>query len=82
MNANEKAKAGLWLLKQAVFEFVKEHPGVTSTEVQDALDLCSPNPNGDRKDALLWGIENILRVEGLIEMNKSDGRNRLFPVHG
>jgi len=63
MNAKEQAKAGLWLLKQAGLEFVKEHPGLTPNEVRDALDLYSPNTNGDHKDTLLWDIENLLAAE-------------------
>jgi predicted transcriptional regulator len=81
MNAREKAKAGLWLLKQAVLEYVTEHPGITPKEVREALDLNSPNPSGDFKHHLLWGIDNILKVEELIETKKVDGRNRLSPVH-
>jgi hypothetical protein len=78
MTAREKAKAGVWLLKQAVLELVKQRPGITPNEVRDELDLYSPNPNGDHKDTLLWGIENLLAVEGLMETRKADGRNRLF----
>jgi hypothetical protein len=80
MTANEKAKAGVWLLKQAVLELVRQRPGITPNEGREALDLNSPNPSGDYKDTLLWGIGNLLEVEGLMETRKQEGRNHLFPV--
>jgi hypothetical protein len=80
MDAKEKAKAGVWLLKQAVLEVVGANPGVTPNEVREELELFSPNINGDHKDTLLWGIANILAVEGLAEIRKEDGRNRMFLV--
>ena len=79
MDPKEKAKAGLWLLKEAVLELVGNHPdGITPNEVREELGLFSPNKNGDHKDALLWGIQNVLEVEGLAETRKVDDRNRIF----
>lgn len=80
MTAKEKAKAGVWLLKQAVLELVKQRPGITPNEIREELDLRSPNLQGDYGDTLLWGIGNLLEVERLAETKKVDGRNRLFPA--
>lgn len=63
MTAQEKAKAGVWLLKEAVVEFIREHPeGITPAEVRDKLELNSPDKGG-HKDNLLWGIHNLLNLE-------------------
>lgn len=79
MNAKEKAKAGIWLLKQAVLEFIGEHPdGVKPSEIRDELGLTCPDVSGDFKDHLAWGIHNMLFVEGLIEKRKIDNRNHFF----
>jgi hypothetical protein len=81
MSPKEKAKAGLRLLKEAVLELVGNHPnGITPNEVREELELFSPNRNGDHKDALLWGIENMLAVERLAETRMVDGRNRIFLI--
>jgi hypothetical protein len=78
MSAEEKAKAGIWLLKEAVLEFVKDHPGATSREVKDALSLASPNEKDEREDQLLWGIDNMLMVEGRMRMEKPGHLNQRY----
>ena len=54
--------------------------GSLDDEVREELELFSPNKNGDHKDALLWGIENMLAVDGLTETRMVDKRNRIFLV--
>ena len=76
MNAKEKVNEGKRLLKEAVLEYVAAHPGATSREVKDDLGLASPDENGKHEDQLLWGIDNILIVEGKMRMELVGHRNR------
>ena len=81
MDPKEKSKAGLCLLEAAVLELVGNHPdGITPNDVRSELGLFSPNKNGDYKAVLLWGIENMLAVEGLTETRMVAGRNRIFLI--
>lgn len=80
MSAKEKATTGVRLLKEAVLQFVADNPGSTTKEVQEALDLFSPNEHGDYKDQLLWGIDNLLRAENKIRFKKENNRNRRYCV--
>ncbi len=79
MTAREKAKAGLWLIKEAVLHYLAEHPeGVASAEARRELGL--ENPTGERKDYLFWGLALQLKEEGRVESRTVDGQNRLFLV--
>jgi hypothetical protein len=80
MTAKEKAAEGIRLLKEAIVEYHQMHPGRKSTEVRDELGLHAPNKKGDWGDGILWGIENLLEVEGLLERRKVRGRNICFLV--
>ena len=77
---NEKAAEGIRLLKEAILEYLEMHPGTKSTEVRDELGLHAPNKKGQWGDGILWGIENLLEVDGLIERRKVGGRNVSFLV--
>jgi hypothetical protein len=59
-----------------VLEFVADHPGATSREVKDGLGLACPNEKGEREDGLLWGIDNMLIVEGKMRLELVGHRNR------
>lgn len=77
MTAHEKAKAGLWLIKEAVLHYLAEHPeGVPSSEARRELGL--ENPTGERRDSLFWGLSLQLKEEGRVESRTVDGQNRLF----
>ena len=80
MNAKEKAKAAVWLLKEAVLEYVKDHPGATSREIKDELGLACPNENGEREDGLLWGIDNMLIVEEKMRMEVVSHRTHRYII--
>jgi hypothetical protein len=71
MSTTEKAKEGVRLLKEAVLEYVAAHPGATTRDVQEALDLESRNEEGKFKDQLLWGIDNLLRAENKMRFDKT-----------
>lgn len=78
MTAKEKAKAGVWLLKQAVLDFVADHPGATSRDVIDGLGLASAREKGDRDDKLLWGIDSLLIAEARMTMSTVNNRCRRY----
>jgi hypothetical protein len=78
--AEEKAREGLRLLKEAVLEYCREYPdGIRPDQVRKALGLFSRNPDGKQKDLLLWGLVNLLLCDGTAERRKDhDGRLRIF----
>jgi hypothetical protein len=81
MIAQEKAKVGVWLLKQAVLDLVGQHEdGVKSSDIRDELGLRSPDNKGGRKDNLAWGVMNLLLNDNLIEKKNVDGRTRFFLI--
>jgi hypothetical protein len=66
MTPQEKAKCGLWLLKEAYLEYVATRPdGVRGEEVREALELpVDADSEGEHKGWLLWGLGNLLVQEG------------------
>lgn len=81
MTAKEKAQKGLAMLKDAVHEYVSQHPdGVPPREVREALGLDSPNEKDQRKDHLLWGVHNLLEREGRVKRTLKRNRSILFPA--
>jgi hypothetical protein len=81
MTANEKARAGLWLLTEAVHDYIVAHPGATPTDIREALGVNSPNHKGERADHLLWGLLNILASQGRarIDQEHHGARNYVHP---
>jgi hypothetical protein len=82
MSPQEKAKAGVWLLKQAVLEFLASRPNRAGRpdDIREALHLCDEDSKGQHKGYLLWGLENLLKKEGVIETEKIDGYNHVVLI--
>lgn len=79
MTANDKARAGLWLIKEAVVQYLTEHPeGVPSADARRALGL--ENPTGERRDYLFWGLVLQLKEEGRVVSRMVGEEKRLFVV--
>ncbi len=82
MSPKEKAEEGLRLLKEAVCEYLAEHPPrVLATDVRDALRLWSADPKDDHKDSLFRGVIYTLMTDREVDLQKIDGRNYLALVH-
>jgi hypothetical protein len=75
MEAREKAKRGMSLLKQSVLELLAQHPGgLRNFEVADHLGLRS-HQAGSQKDYLSYSILGLLIAEG--QVIKQDKRYSL-----
>lgn len=48
MNAQEKAKAGLWMIEQAILQLLRERGPMSPVEVSDALGLSWQQPDGEQ----------------------------------
>ena len=80
MSTKEKAKEGMRLLEEAVFELMRVRPGITKRETLDELEVSSPDEKGEFGDNLLWGIHNRLRSKGLMRTEKVRNRNHFYAV--
>lgn len=81
MTAQEKAQAGLWLLKEALVQYLADHPqGVTPSDARAALGLENPGVEVVKETRLFWGLHDQLEAEGRIEVKKIDGHKYLFPM--
>jgi hypothetical protein len=82
MTPEEKAKAGLWLLKQAVLEYLATQPNNAARpdEIRTALGLHDEDFKGENKGRLLWGLGHLLRKEGKVQTKQFDGLNHLVLV--
>jgi hypothetical protein len=74
MTPQEKANAGLWLLKQAVLDYLATRPNGTapSMEVREALRLHDEDHKGENKGRLLWGLANLLNADGSVRSETID----------
>lgn len=78
MTAQEKAKAGLWLLKQAVLDYLEARPeGAPAAEIREALAIDDADAEGQRKGYLLWGLQHFLEQDGLIDTDKNSKPQRI-----
>lgn len=79
MTPEEMAKAGIWMLKQAIKDFLATQPGgiALTTTIRDELNLRCENADGERKDQLVWGLGNLLQQDGSVRKERVDGRNHL-----
>jgi hypothetical protein len=78
MTAQEKASAGLSLLKQAVLDYLGTRPeGAPSSEIRSALSIEDTDAEGQHKGYLLWGIEHFLMAEGKVEIDRNYRPQRL-----
>jgi hypothetical protein len=84
MTAQEKAQAGLRLLKEAVLDYLKAHQegasgqGVRTVQVRSELGLESPDRKGQRKGNLFWGLVNLLETAGQVRGETVGRQNLLF----
>jgi hypothetical protein len=82
MTSQEKAKAGLWLLKQAVLEYLAKQPNGAARpdDIRDALDLHDEDAKGENKGRLLWGLGHLLKKDGKIRADRIDGDSQIVLV--
>jgi len=75
VTAQEKAKCGLWLLREATLNYLATRPeGATASEVRKALGLdLDSDAEGKHKYYLFWGLQNLLAKE-----DKVEGRDNLL----
>jgi hypothetical protein len=67
MTPEEKAKCGLWLLKEATLDYLAARPeGVSSRTAREALGLDSADPKGQHAGYLFWGLYHLLEHEGKV----------------
>jgi hypothetical protein len=76
MTAQEKAKAGLWLLKQAVLDYLATKPqGAQAFEVSEGLGLAS---DGQFKVRHTLSVLRLLVNEKNVRYEAVDGHRRYF----
>jgi len=66
----EKANAGLWLLKKAVLDYLETRPNrcAPGHEIKEALALnLDCNSKGGYRESLWYGLYNLLEREGRVE---------------
>jgi hypothetical protein len=82
MDPKEKAKAGLWLLKQAVIDHLRSKPaGERPKMICEELGLHSKNAQDERKDYLMWGLQHMLEADGQARTEKDqNGHSVLVPI--
>lgn len=79
MTAQEKAKAGVWLLKQAVLDYLQSRPeGAPSADIREGLGIDDADAEGERKGYVLWGLQHLLTQDGKIETDKSQRPHRII----
>jgi hypothetical protein len=79
MTPQEKAKAGLWLLKQAVLDYLGTRlEGAPAAEIRKALEIDDADADGQHKGYLLWGLQHFLAQEGRIETDKNSTPQRIM----
>jgi hypothetical protein len=77
MTPEEKAKAGLWLLKEAIRQYLEQHPeGVPVAKAREDLGLDSADEERKHKGYLFWGLEHVLKDE--IGYNKNVNPHLIF----
>jgi uncharacterized protein len=81
MPAHEDAQSGLALLKNAIVEFVREHPnGVTNAEIATGLGIES-DYEGEHPSYLSWSIIGLLLAERRLRYERQ-GRSKVYFVQG
>jgi hypothetical protein len=81
MTPREKAQSGLALLKEALLEYLANRPeGASASEIREGLGLEDSDSKGQRKGYVLWGLFNLLRHDGKVQINKTYRPNRMILV--
>ena len=73
MTPKEKAQEGKRLLKEAVYEIIKEYGPIKKIDITRKLGIESEDPDGNNKDWLCSTIRDFLLIE---ERIKQDGDKR------
>jgi len=77
MTPREKSRAGLHLLKEAIIDYLAQHPeGLTNIEITRGLGLES-DFEGGQKNYLSWSVLGILLAEKLVRYEKQ-GNTRVY----
>lgn len=81
MKPEEKAKCGLWLLKEAMLDYLKVHPpGVSATEVRRALHLDQDSDHqGQNWYRISYGLYDLLEQEGKLEIRRGKEIHLFLP---
>lgn len=70
MTPKEKAQEGKRLLKEAVYETIKEYGPIAKIEISRKLDIESADPSGNYRDWLCSTIRDFLLIEKKIKKEK------------
>jgi hypothetical protein len=66
MTAQEKAKAGLWLIEDAILQLLREKGRMQPHEVADALSLRSDLSEGKGPEGICYSIMRKMATDGLL----------------
>lgn len=78
MTPLEKSRIGLTLLKEAIVDYLAQHPeGLTNIEITRGLELES-DFEGGQKNYLSWSILGILLAEKVVRYEKQGKTRRYF----
>jgi hypothetical protein len=79
MTPQDKAQAGLRLLKEAALDYLRTRPdGAPASEIREALGIDDANCEGERRGYLLWGLQHFLVQDGQIETNRDCRPQRIM----
>ncbi len=74
MNAQQKAEAGMRLLREAICDFLRSNGGSASArEIRDALPTFERAGNSDP----LWGVAKPMVEEGTLRLDKTGNPHRI-----
>jgi hypothetical protein len=77
MTPQEKAKAGVEHLKEAILDYLLQKPsGVRHSEIVQDLGLES-DYEGSQKNYLSWSVLGLLLAEGRVRYER-DGRSKIY----
>ena len=80
MTPLEKSRAGLYLLKEAIVDYLVQHPeGLTNIDITRGLELES-DFEGGQKNYLSWSILGILLAEKVVRYEKHGKTRHYFVV--
>jgi hypothetical protein len=81
MDAQEKAKQGVALVKEAIIDLLRAAPnGLTNAQIVNVLGLES-DYEGKQRNYLSWSVLGVLLGEGKIA-RRGDGQKRRYLLSG
>ena len=82
MTPNEKAQQALQLLKESIYETIKQHPnGIGNSEISRLLGIES-DFEGNQKNYLSWSVLGLLVNEKKVSYRKIGNRKYYFINEG